>query len=179
MYKVTFFMRISPSELHEKLRPVGFVNQKGSLVWNSPIDKTVTFQIVPFGGNNRNCSEYGYRIYFNGSITGALYLYDMTLANLFPDIKGVEYNLTELDRTKAGWIFYLKSRTEYVKEDERGIFRKGNIGLICMADNHLNLQIRPKRTKGIVPLKESLLEISELLEEINPINLDLFSVSGM
>lgn len=179
MYKVTFFMSVPPAELENKLTPVGFVNQKGSLTWHSPHDKSLIFQIVPFGGDNRFSSNYGYRLYFNGSIDGALYLFDMALAGFFPDITGVEYNLTELERTKAGWVFYFKSRSGYVKVDERGIYRKGNIGIVCVNDNHLNLQIRPKRPKGIVPLKDSLVEISHLVEEINPVNLDLFSVAAM
>jgi hypothetical protein len=172
-------MGVAPSELEKKLKAVGFTNQKGSLIWKSPNDSGIIFQIVPFGVNDRHCSNYGYRLYFNGSIDGALYLYDMALAGFFPEVIGVEYNLTELERTRLGWVFYFKSRTSYIKEDDRGIFRKGNVGIVCVGDNHLNLQIRPKRPKGIVPLKESLVEISRLLEEINPMTLDLFSVAAM
>jgi hypothetical protein len=171
MYKVTLFMKVSPKELEEKLLPVGFKQSKGSLLWSSEGN---IFQIVPFGGNDRITSDYGYRLYFN-SLNGGLYLYDMALSMFQPEIKGVEYNLTELERTKAGWQFYFKSRPSFKEIDARGIYQKGKVGIVIVNDNHLNLQVRPKRPKGVVPLNESLEEISVLLEEINPTELDIFS----
>lgn len=172
MYKVTFFMGVSPKELEEKLIPVGFQKSKGSLIWRSEGNESI-FQIVPFGGHNRITSDYGYRLYFN-SLGGGLYLYDMSLSMFQPSVKGVEFNLT-LERTKAGWQFYFKSRPSFRIVDSRGIYQKGNVGVVVVNDNHLNLQVRPKKPKGVVPLNESLEEISVILEEINPTEIDIFS----
>lgn len=171
MYKVTFFMETSPKELEEKLLPVGFKKSKGSLIWSS---EGSTFQIVPFGGNNRITSDYGYRLFFN-SLSGGLYLYDMSLSMFKPTIRGVEYNLTELERTKEGWQFYFKSRPNFKVIDPRGIYQKGKVGIVIVNDNHLNLQVRPKKPRGVVPLNESLEEIAVLVEEFNPTELDIFT----
>lgn len=173
MYKITFFMEISPKELEKKLLPVGFKNVNGSLLWG--VEES-TFQIVPFSLDNRYSNDYGYKLYFKGSIGGALYLYDMALRMFKPSIKAVEYDLTEIERTKQAWQFYFKSRTSFREVDERGIYERGDIGIVCVYDNHLNLQIRPKRPKGEVPLNRSLEEISVLLEELNPTTMDIFSI---
>lgn len=171
MYKVTFFMEVSPNELEEKLVPVGFKKSKGSLLWSS---EGSMFQIIPFGGNDRNTNLYGYRLFFN-SIGGGLYLYDMSLSMFQPIIKGVEYNLTELERTKDSWLFFFKSRPNFKVVDPRGIYQRDKVGIVVVNDNHLNLQIRPKQPKGVVPLNHSLEDIAVLLEELNPVELDIFS----
>ncbi|MEX3623627.1 hypothetical protein [Viridibacillus arvi] len=173
MYKITFFMELSPKELEEKLLPVGFKKLNAALIWGS---EDTMFKIVPFGSDNHSTS-HGYRLYFNGSITGALYLYDMGLNMFKPHISGVEYNITEIERTQQAWNFYFKSRTAYKIIDERGIYSKGNVGIVCVQDNLLNLQVRPTRPKGEVSLNRSLEEIATLIEEINPTTMDLFSFS--
>lgn len=172
MYKVTFFMSISPKELEDKLLPVGFKKSNGSLIWGS---EDSSFQIVPFSTDNRITIDYGYRLFFKDSIAGALYLYDMGLRMFEPSIKAVEYNLTELERTRQGWQYYFKSRAAYKEIDSRGIYENGNVGLVCIQDNLLNMQIRPKRPKGDVALSQSLEEIAILLEEIKPTAMDIFS----
>ncbi len=164
-------MEASPRELEQKLLPVGFQKSKGSLLWSS---EGSLFQIIPFGGGNRLTNDYGYRVYFK-SVSSGLYLYDMALSMFQPMIKGVEYNFTELERTKTAWLFYFKSRPSFKVIDPRGIYKKGKVEIVTVKDSHLNLQIRPKHPKGVLSLNESLEDIAVLLEEINPTELDIFA----
>lgn len=173
MFKVTLFVECLPNELANRLVPVGFRLVKGALVWG----EDSVFSIVPFGEPlkepNKNPLQ-GYRVYFKNSLDGALYLFDMSIGLFNPIIKGVEYNLTEIERSKDAWNFYFKSRAEYVPGEMSGIYKYGNVGVLCMMDNNLMLQVRPKQPKGQVPLNKSLEEIAVLLDKINPRNMDIF-----
>ena len=171
MYKVTLFSEVLPQVLETKLKPIGFKKIKGALVWET---KDSIFKIIPFGGEPYRTQEQGYRLFFDGSIGGALHLFDRSIGLFKPRITAVEYLLSE-ERTREDWALYFASNSKYKTVDNRGIFNKGNVGIVCAVDNLVNLMIRPNKPKGVLSLNKSIEELASLVEEIRPTNYDIFS----
>lgn len=174
MYKTTFFLEVLPHVLESKLKPIGFKKIKGALIWET---KDSMFKIIPFG-EPHGTLEQGYRLFFNGSLGGALNLFDRSVGLFKPRITAVEYLLSE-ERKKEDWVQYFISQSNYQIEDNRGIFNKGNVKIVCAVDNLLNLMIRPIRPKGQLSLNKSIEELAVVVEEIYPTNYDIFSYADV
>lgn len=174
MYKVTFFITKSPTEIEELIMPIGFKKIQGEFVWKS---ESSTFKIIPFSQQARGYEVYGYRAVFNTSIEGALYLLDMSIGMFKPIYKGIEFSLT-INKTKQDWLRYFHTHQGFQTSDSRGIFIKDQVGVIVIGDNEVVLQIRPTNPKGNITLKSSLQEINSLLEEVNPLPYDLFTFTA-
>ncbi|WP_026801553.1 hypothetical protein [Pontibacillus halophilus] len=171
MYKITCFLPVSFSELCIHLRGMHFRNEKGVLVWKADGHE---FKICPFTNQNESDSTHGYRVSFNGSMDGGLFLFDMALNSYKPQVKGIEYELPLGERTQHEWIKELYKWRSIETIDTRGIFRKDSIGIVVVPD-HVNLQVRPKRKKNL-KMVECLKEIDKLREDITPSTYDLFSI---
>ncbi|MCM3443558.1 MULTISPECIES: hypothetical protein [Metabacillus] len=174
MFKLTCFAPVHPSKLGPALQSVHFKEVKGDFIWE--MDGT-QFVIEPFKKYGDHQSSYGYRVYFNGSIDGALYLFDMSMGCFQPQINAVEYTLHHQSKNQESWIKDLFRRSSFEKSKTRGIFQKGNVGVICLPDSTVNLQIR-KKVKSF-RLIELIKEIECLRQEIMPSDYDLFSVEGV
>lgn len=174
MFKITCFASVHPSTLGPALKAVHFNEVKGRFIWRL---EGAEFVIEPFKNYGDHQSSYGYRVYFDGSIDGAMYLFDMSLGCFQPQITGVEYLLQHQSKNQEGWINDLLKRPSYRTCDVRGVFFKGHVGVVCLPDSTVNLQIR-KKIKAY-KLIELLKEIDCLKHDIMPVDYDLFSVEGV
>lgn len=170
MFKVTCFIELSPEKLSSALSGLHFLNKNEGLVWS--LDGHI-FRIEPFKNQERANNSYGYRVYFDGSIDGGLYLFDLSMGFLNPRITGVEYSLYHHNRDKNDWIKDLNSRKPYKRSDTLGIYRKGNIGVVIL-DDCVILQIRATKNRSL-KLLECLKQIDMIQEEIKTVEIDLFS----
>jgi len=173
MFKVTCFIEHSPEKLSSALSGLHFQKTKEGFVWN--LDGHV-FRIEPFKNQSRASNFYGYRVYFDGSIDGGLYLFDLSMGFFHPRVTGVEYNLFHHNRDKNDWLKDFNSRKSYQSSDTLGIYRKGKVGIVVL-DDCVNLQIRATKKRSL-KLIECLKQIDKIQEEIKPIEYDLFSIMG-
>lgn len=175
MFKLTCFAPAHPSKLGPALAAVHFKNVKGKFVWQMD---GAQFVIEPFKNYGDHQASYGYRVYFDGSIDGAMYLFEMSMGCFSPQINGVEYTIYHQSKTQESWIKDFLKRPSFRTSDVRGVFRKGDVGVVCLPDSTVNLQIRKKGTKPF-KLIELLKEIDCLKHDIMPVDYDLFSVQGV
>ncbi|WP_066412842.1 hypothetical protein [Sutcliffiella cohnii] len=171
MFKITCFLGTSPEKLSIALSGLRFQQTKDGFIWG--LDGHI-FHIKPFKNQARG-TLYGYRIYFNGSIDGGLYLFDTSLGCLSPKVTGVEYSLFCPTKSKLEWIQDFNSRRTFSKTDTIGIYRKGNAGIVVLEDS-VSIQIR-SFSKRPLKLIECLKQLDILLSEIKPLEYDLFSFS--
>ncbi|WP_209124513.1 hypothetical protein [Alkalihalobacillus sp. BA299] len=171
MFKITCFIEHSPEKLSAALTGLHFQNKKEGFIWS--VDGHI-FRIEPFKYQGRATNSYGYRVYFDGSIDGGIYLFDLSMGFLNPKVTGVEYNLYHQNRDKNDWLKDLNSRKSYQKSDTLGIYRKGNVGVVVL-DDCVNLQIRATKKRSL-KLIECLKQIDMIQEEIKPVEYDLFSI---
>ncbi|MDC3424361.1 hypothetical protein NC797_07555 [Aquibacillus sp. 3ASR75-11] len=169
MYKITCFTSITPNELGKALKGFRFLTTKEGFEWK--VDG-YSFRIEPFKNQPRH-NMNGYRVYFDGSIDGGIYLFDMAIGWTHPKITGVEFDLSVSSRTSKDWINDLISRNSFRTIDTRGLFRKGKVGVIAVNDT-VTLQIRSTKGKQL-KLIECLKEVEKIREEITPVEFDLFS----
>ncbi len=171
-FKVTCFTGLSPERMKGALKGLHFKDVKGSYQWE--LDGHV-FRIEPFQNQPRYDNVFGYRVYFNGSIDGAAYLFDLSLGYLEPKITGLEYNMPHGKKSRYDWIKDLSSRRTYLKSSRMGLFKKGKTGIVVL-DDLVNLQIRPAKKESL-KLIEGLKEIDFIRDELSPQEFDLFSCS--
>jgi hypothetical protein len=157
---------MSPEKIGENLNCLQFKEVKNGFEWY--LDGHV-FRIEPFQMQPRY-GEKGFRVYFNGSIDGGAYLFDMSLGWVNPSITGVEYTISHPSKKNKDWISDLLKRPSYHCIDTRGIFMKNGVGIVVINDQ-LHLQVRGKKIK----LLEVLKKIELLREELTPVEFDLFS----
>ncbi|UAL49881.1 hypothetical protein K7887_22450 (plasmid) [Sutcliffiella horikoshii] len=171
MFKLTCFSPVSAKEIGKLLKGFRFKNIANEFVWE--VDGHV-FRIVPFGPQGNSQTQYGYRVYFNGSIDGGLYLFELSMGCLKSTINAVEYDISLEEWTQDDWITDLLKRPSYKPQQIRGIFSKGNVNVICLPNNIVNLQLRKKHSKAF-KLIELLKEVESIKEELEPVEFDLFS----
>ncbi|NRD80852.1 hypothetical protein HPT25_26345 [Bacillus sp. BRMEA1] len=174
MFKLTCFASIHPTALGQAIKAVNFKDMKDKFVWQMD---GAQFVIEPFRNYRDHQASYGYRVYFDGSIDGALYLFEMSMGVFSPEITGVEYSLHHHSKNQETWIKDFLNRPSFRTTDVRGVFLKGSIGIVCLPDSSVNIQIR-KKTKAY-KLIELLKEIDCLKHDIMPVDYDLFSVEGV
>ncbi|WP_078557037.1 hypothetical protein [Bacillus alkalicellulosilyticus] len=172
MYKITCFAAITEEKLSNALRALRFKKTKEGYEWQ--LDSAI-FKIIPFENQPRGKTK-GFRVYFNGSIEGGIYLLDTSLGWLSPSITGVEYDMFLEYFDNREWVKNLCSRPNYKTLDTRGIFRKGPVGVVVSYE-HLNLQIRASKGKQLKIL-DCLREVEKVREELQPVYFDLFSCLG-
>jgi len=172
MFKIICFVKLPPEQLTQALKGLYFMTHGDSLVWKMD---GATFQIVPFKQRLRSDTTFGYKVYFNGSIDGGGYLFDLSLGYLNPKINGIEYRALNEKFNKNDWLKMLETRKTFLPSETRGIYRKGRVGIIVL-DNQLVLQIRANKNKSL-KLMESLKELSSIYDELKPEKFDLFSFS--
>lgn len=174
MYKLTLFMEQSPEVLEKKLVSIGFTKENEQLSFKA---EQQTFIISPFGEVYKSKMQ-GYRILSNFPMESILRIFERSIRFFSPKITAVEYLLNE-DRTKESWDFYFKSRPAYKIIDERGIYRHGNVSIIFGGiENVLHLSIRPSRPGGELSLNKCIEELSVLVENIRPSNVDIFTYAA-
>ena len=171
MFKITCFIELSHDKLATTLRGLHFQVNREGFFWS--VDGHV-FRIEPFKNQGRASNSYGYRVYFDGTIDGGIYLFDLSMGFLNPRITGVEYNLYHQNRVKNDWLKDFNSRKAYLNSDTTGIYRKGNVGIVVL-DDCVNLQIRETKKRSL-NLIECLKQINIIQEEIKPVEYDLFSI---
>ncbi|NLP52212.1 hypothetical protein [Bacillus sp. RO1] len=171
MFKLTCFSPVPAKEIGNLLKGFRFKHIANEFVWE--VDGHC-FRIVPFGTQGNSQTQYGYRVYFNGSIDGGLYLFELSMGCLNPTINAVEYDLIFKGKKQEDWIKDLLKRPSYTPQQVRGIFSKGNVNVICLPNQIVNLQIRKKHSKAF-KLIELLKEVENIKEELKPVKYDLFS----
>ncbi|MGG6447768.1 hypothetical protein [Pseudobacillus badius] len=172
MFKLTLFLDKKPQELLALIEPIGFkANAKGEITWRR---EELFFTLVPFSEKARGYNVCGYRALFNTTPEGTIHLLKL-FSPYQPTYRGLEYAMTAT-RSKQEWIRYFSETNGFKVEDPRGIFSQKDIGIIVLADNHVILQVRPEKPKGVIKLKPALFEIEELAENIHPKKYDLFSM---
>lgn len=170
MFKLTTFASIHPQKLEKALRGLHFNLTPKGFEWK--LDGH-TFLITPFGPNEKHQESYGYRIYFDGLIDGGLYLFEMCMGGYAPRIQAVEFDLTHKKMSQEEWIKDFFSRPSLTPGSMRGIFTKGKIGIVCLPDHTVNIQLRTKSKAN--KLLEFLKEIESVRHELQPSDFDLFS----
>lgn len=171
MFKVTCFAPVEPQQFKESLKALRFVEKKGGWEWY--LDGHV-FRIEPFLNQARE-SMKGYRVTFNGSIDGGIYLFDMSFGGLSPSISGIEYKLQHATMKTVCWLKELRKRASFQIIDPRGLFQKEGVSVIVVNDE-VTLQVRAPKGKKI-KLIEVLKKIEMIRDEITPVEFDLFSFS--
>lgn len=169
MFKVTCFAPITPEELWKGVKGLHFTKKEEGFEWY--LDGHV-FRIEPFKNQSRT-SMKGYRVCFNGSIDGAIFLYDFALSWINPSITGIEFSLSHSTLKTRDWIKDFMSRSSFSTVDSKGIFKKGPIGIVVVNDV-VTLQLRSSKGKQL-NLLASLKEIETVKEELKPAEHDLFS----
>ncbi|MBU7595883.1 hypothetical protein AB3Z07_28005 (plasmid) [Metabacillus halosaccharovorans] len=169
MYKITCFATISPENLGDALKGLRFTSKRDCFEWQ--LDGHI-FRIEPFKNQPRD-SLKGYRVYFNGSIDGGIYLFDSALGWLTPTISGIEYELYHYSKTTNDWLKDLNKRPSFKCLDPRGIFIKSETTLVIVNDK-VNFQIRSPKGKHLKMI-ECLKRIDCLREELQPVEIDIFS----
>lgn len=170
MFKVTCFAPITPDKLWDGLKGLQFTKKKEGFEWY--LDGHV-FRIEPFKNQSRTNMK-GYRVYFNGSIDGAIFLYDFALSWINPAITGIEFSLSHSNITSQDWIKDLMSRSSISTVDTKGIFKKGPIGIVVVNDEVV-IQLRSSKGSQL-NLLPSLKQIESIKEELKPAEHDLFSL---
>lgn len=171
MFKITCFVDTSPADLYKALNGLHFQQSKEGFVWNMDGNQ---FRIEPFKCNATRGSSFGYRVYFDGSIDGGLYLFNLSMGFMNPKINGVEYDVYHNNRTKLEWIRDLNSRVGFKKSPTLGIYRNGSVGIVVL-DDCVNLQIRPSHKKSLKVI-ECLKELHLVQSELQPNNYDILSL---
>lgn len=169
MFKVTCFAPITPEELWEGIKGLHFTKKKDGFEWY--LDGHV-FRIEPFKNQSRT-SMKGYRVYFNGSIDGAIFLYDFAMSWINPAITGIEFSLTHSSVKNGDWIKDLISRSSISTIDTKGIFKKGPVGIVVVNDE-VTLQLRSSKGKQL-NLLPGLKQIESVKDELKPVEQDLFT----
>ncbi|QHA38713.1 hypothetical protein D5E69_23045 (plasmid) [Rossellomorea marisflavi] len=170
MFKLTTFAAVHPRELESALRGLHFRPVKGGYEWS--IDGHI-FRIQPFGPKGEHQEAYGYRIHFDGLIDGGLYLFEMSMAGFKPTIQAVEFDMIHPEKTQAVWISDFLRRPSLEPGGMRGIFSKGKVGIICLPDHSVNIQLRIKGKASKLPVL--LREIESVRSELQPEDFNLFS----
>jgi hypothetical protein len=170
MFKLTTFVSIHPEKLEIALRGLHFNQTTKGFEWK--LDGH-TFLISPFGPKGNHQESYGYRIYFDGLIDGGLYLFEMCMSGYEPRIQAVEFDLIHKNRSQQDWIKDFLSRPSLLPGSMRGIFSKGKVGIVCLPDHTVNIQLRIKSKAS--KLSEFLKEIESVRYELQPSDFDLFS----
>lgn len=174
MFKLTMFSTSHPEEVGKSLKGLHFKESKEGFFWELDGHK---FIISPFGPTENYRESYGYRVYFNGLIDGGLYLFEMSMSCFQPHITGVEFDLSVPSYTQDDWIKEFSKRPSFSStQNVRGIFNRGEIFIVCLPNNSVNIQIR-KKAKGS-KLASFIKEIDSVRNEITPSEYDLFSYIG-
>ncbi|MFE7064530.1 hypothetical protein ACFVAD_20555 [Sutcliffiella sp. NPDC057660] len=171
MFKITVFSPIPPVEIGPLLKGFRFTEVKNEFVWK--VDGYV-FRIVPFGTQGRAQTAYGYRVFFNGSIDGGQYLFDLSMGCFTPTINAVEFDLTHPTMKQSDWISDMLRRPSYKTGQLRGIFEKGNVKIVCLPNDVVNLQLRKNHSR-VVKLPVFLKEVEMIRDDLLPVEYDLFS----
>ncbi|WP_214483804.1 hypothetical protein [Bacillus sp. SM2101] len=171
MFKITCFLQVPYKQLCKLLKGMHFKDMKGELVWEVDDHQ---FKICPFSNQGEYSHNHGYRIFFSGSIDGAIFLFDMALGPLKPDVKGIEYETSLGERSQREWIVELIKTDTIQTIDTRGIFKCGSVGIIVIPTT-MNFQMRSPHNKKL-KLIECLKEIERIRNDIFPKQFDLFSI---
>ena len=141
-YKVTCFLKESPSVLLPSLLPFHFNwTRRESIIW---ADTTSTLEIVPFSVNGRE--SYGYRIYYGGKGAAA-----GSLSRLLERFLG----MYEITYSALEWIAetsYSQSKLIQLAEDASfektsmfGLYEHNNVGVVLLPSQQIHLQVRNQR----------------------------------
>lgn len=172
MYKMTCFAPIEPNQLEQVLKGIRFVKKGSLLEWR--IDDHI-FSIEPFQNQPRD-SLKAYRIQFNSSIQGGLYLYDLSMGSLGAIVTGIEYTLTHEKRRTIDWINELRRRKSFKLIDPRGLYLRHDVNIIAMNDS-ITLKLHSRKNKNL-KLLEALEKVDLIREELTPVEYDLFSFAN-
>lgn len=162
MFKITCFAPIEPSDLEQRLKGIYFKTVRKGLEWS--MDGS-TFRIEPFE-NQLRTSMKAYRISFDGELHGGLYLFDLTIGCLEPQVTCVEYILDYPSMKDVDWMKELRKRPSYQMIDPSGLYIKKGIGAI-VTKNTLTLKLHSKKNKNL-KLVDALKEIDILREDLVP-----------
>lgn len=171
MFKMTCFAPIEPRQLAEKLKGILFKTVKNGFERN--LDGT-TFRIEPFQNQPRD-SMKAYRVYFEGSVLGGSYLFDLSLGCMGAIVTGVEYILEHPSMKQADWLKELRRRPSYQMTDSKCLFKKHDCGVIVV-NNTVTLQLRSKKNQKLI-MVDCLKKIDFIREDLLPVEFDLFSFS--
>lgn len=172
LFKITCFAPVEPIQLEQSLRGLHFKKVKNGFEWH--VDGT-TFRIEPFQNQPRE-SNKGYRVFFNGSIEGGCYLFDLSLGLMGAFVTGVEYILEQPSKTNEDWIKDLRKRPSYQMVDPRGLFTKKGCGIIVV-NQTVTIQVRSRKNQKLKML-DCMKQVDCIREELMPVNFDLFSFLG-
>jgi hypothetical protein len=172
MFKITCFAPIEPSKLEGALRGIHFQKVKNGFEWK--LDST-TFRIEPFQNQPRE-SMKAYRIYFDGSIEGCCYLFDLSMGAFGGIITGIEYLLEDPRMKYEDWLKDLRKKSSYKMVDPRGLFTKENC-VVVVVQNTVTIQLRSKKNQKL-KMVDCLKKVDLIREELMPDKYDLFSLSN-
>lgn len=169
-FKITFFLEQSIKELEAGLKGLGFKRAEKALVWK--VEDRV-FEICPFAAAKRYNDPYGYRVYFNGTVSGGLYLFDLSIALYRPQVIAVECESPFGDKTRQEWVRHFKSLANMQDGPMEGTFRWKGINI--MVTDRVIFMLRAKQQKTI-KIVECVKKIKDVQAEMMPERFDLFSV---
>lgn len=169
-FKITFFLKQSIKELTVGLKGLGFVPSEKKLRWT--VGEKV-FDICPFTGEKRHDEPYGYRAFFNGTVGGGLYLYDLSVAVYKPIVAAVEYTMSFGDTTRQEWIQHFNQQRTLNEGPLEGTYNWNGIYLSVLPDQLL-FMVRAKKNKKL-NINECVKRIEAVKEEVIPQRFDLFS----
>ncbi|MFD1736210.1 hypothetical protein ACFSCX_06485 [Bacillus salitolerans] len=172
-YRLTVFLNVHPKKLQEYLRGMNFVHQGDSLLWKVDHHE---FRITPFKKYGDFQVEWAYRISFNGSIDGGMYLLDLSVGCFKPSIKAIEYTLFDESMKFEDWIREMRKRPSFLMKETKGLFQKGELNCVVI-DHALILSLR-KKTRKIHQVIECMKEIDKVRDDLMPNKIDLFSFMG-
>lgn len=172
MFKMTCFAPVAVNQLEKILGGIHFKTTKNGFEWY--MDGT-TFRIEPFQNQPRD-SMKAYRIYFDGSIEGGCYLFDLSLGVMGGIITAIEYVLEEPTMKQEDWISDLRKRSSYQMVDSRGLFTKHGCGIVVV-NNTVTIQLRAKKNQKL-KMVDALKQVDLIREELTPVKFDLFSFLG-
>ncbi|MEU2441871.1 hypothetical protein ABZ595_37670 [Streptomyces rubradiris] len=160
---------MEPNELENALKGLRFTKKKNDLEWN--MDGS-TFRIEPFQNQSRELLK-GYRVYFNGDISGGYHLFNLSIGCLGAQVTNIDCILDYPFKTSQDWINELMKRPSCKMIDARGLFVLGDIFLTVVNDS-LIIQKRIRKNQKL-KLKETLKQIDFIREDLSPKEFDLFS----
>lgn len=168
-YRLTVFVNQKEETMEKAWRSLRLKNKHN--VFELMMEDTY-FRITPFQNQPRS-SLNGYRIAFNGTLEGCMYLLDTSFGWTTVEVTGVYCIIKDEGKSKKDWLDLLTHDLDGELVDARGLIRV-NKKMVSILPEGVCIEMHAPKGKQLNTY-QTLKEIDSIREMITPKEYDLFS----